>query len=99
VTTTAAAPPTELDWTQTLLTPLSKPAWRTYLYFVLISVLAIVGVVFLFAAGLGSGLLMVTLVGIPLLALVVLSGRAWNRLYRSLARLTGAEIDAPPWTD
>ena len=96
VTTTAAAPPTELDWTQTLLTPLRKPAWRTYLYFVLISVLAIVGVVFLFAAGLGSGLLMVTLVGIPLLALVVLSGRAWNRLYRSLARLTGEEIDAPP---
>jgi signal transduction histidine kinase len=96
VTTTAATPPTELDWTQTLLTPLRKPAWRTYLYFVLISVLAIVGVVFLFAAGLASGLLMVTLVGIPLLALVVLSGRAWNRLYRSLARLTGEEIDAPP---
>jgi signal transduction histidine kinase len=62
----------------------------------LISVLALVGVAFLFAAGLASGLLMVTLVGIPLLALVVLSGRAWNRLYRSLARLTGAEIDAPP---
>jgi hypothetical protein len=92
VTTTAAAPPTELDWTRTL----RKPAWRTYLYFVLISVLAIVGVVFLFAVGLGSGLLMVTLVGIPLLALVVLSGRVWNRLYRSLVRLTGAETDAPP---
>jgi signal transduction histidine kinase len=96
VTTTTAAPPTEVDWTRTLLTPLRAPAWRTYLYFVLISVLAIVGVVFLFAAGLASGLLMVTLVGIPLLALVVLSGRAWNRLYRSLARLTGAEIGAPP---
>jgi signal transduction histidine kinase len=99
VTTTAtpsAAPPTEFDWTNTLLTPLRKPAWQTYLYFVLISVLAIVGVVFLFCAGLASGLLMVTLVGIPLLALVVLSGRAWNRLYRSLALLTGTEIDAPP---
>lgn len=99
VTTTAtptAAPPTEFDWTNTLLTPLRKPAWQTYLYFVLMSVLAIVGVVFLFCAGLSSGLLMVTLVGIPLLALVVLSGRAWNRLYRSLAVLTGTEIDAPP---
>jgi signal transduction histidine kinase len=62
----------------------------------LISVLAIVGVVFLFCVGVASGLLMVTLVGIPLLALVVLSGRAWNRLYRSLAQLTETEIDAPP---
>ena len=93
---TITAPTTEFDWTNTLLTPLRKPAWWSYLYFVLISVLAIVGVVFLFCAGLASGLLMVTLVGIPLLALVVLSGRAWNRLYRSLAWLTGTEIDAPP---
>jgi Putative sensor len=79
-----------------LLTPLRKPAWRTYLYFVLISVLAVVGVVYIFCAALASGLLIVTLVGIPLLALVVMSGRAWNRLYRSLARLTGVTIDAPP---
>jgi signal transduction histidine kinase len=63
---------------------------------VLISILAVVGVVFIFCAGLASGLLIVTLVGIPLLALVVMSGRAWNRLYRSLARLTGVTIDAPP---
>lgn len=61
----------------------------------LASVLAVVGVAFLFAAGLASGLLL-TLVGIPLLAVVVLSGRAWNRLYRSLARLAGAEIEPPP---
>jgi hypothetical protein len=95
VTTTAIASP-QLDWTRTLLTPLRKPAWRTYLYFVLISILAVVGVVFIFCAGLASGLLIVTLIGIPLLALVVMSGRSWNRLYRSLARLTGATIDAPP---
>jgi signal transduction histidine kinase len=94
--TITAAPSTEFDWTTTLPTPLRKPAWQTYLYFLLISVLAIVGVVFLFWVGLVSGLLMVTLVGIPLLALVVLSGRAWNRLYRTLARLAGTEIDAPP---
>jgi signal transduction histidine kinase len=98
VTTTAAASP-QLDWTRTLLTPLRKPAWRTYLYFVLVSVLAVVGVVFIFCTGLASGLLLVTLVGIPLLALVVMSGRAWNRLYRSLARLTGVTIDAPPRFD
>jgi signal transduction histidine kinase len=87
---------TQSDWTRTLLTPLRAPAWRAYLYFVLISVLAIAGVVFIFAAGLASGLLIVTLIGIPLLALVVISGRAWNRLYRSLARLLGVTIDAPP---
>ncbi len=83
VTTTALV--TQSDWTRTLLTPLRAPAWRTYLYFVLVSILAVLGVVFIFCAGLASGLLIVTLVGIPLLALVVMSGRAWNRLYRSLA--------------
>lgn len=92
--TTAIA--TQSDWTRTLLTPLRAPAWRAYLYVVLISVLAVVGVVFIFCAGLASGLLIVTLVGIPLLALVVMSGRAWNGLYRSLARLLGVTIDAPP---
>lgn len=92
--TTAIA--TQSDWTRTLLTPLRAPAWRAYLYFILISVLAVVGVAFIFCAGLASGLLIVTVVGIPLVALVVMSGRAWNGLYRSLARLSGVTIDAPP---
>uniref|UniRef100_UPI0034E1AF2F sensor histidine kinase n=1 Tax=Mycobacterium sp. OAE908 TaxID=2817899 RepID=UPI0034E1AF2F len=87
---------TQPDWTRTLLTPLRAPAWRAYLYFVLVSVLAIAAVVFIFFAGLGSGLLLVTLVGIPLLAGVVLTGRLWNKLYRSLARLLDVQIDAPP---
>jgi len=94
VMTTAVV--TQSDWTRTLLVPLRAPAWRAYLYFVLVSVLAVVGVAFIFFAGLASGLLMAALVGIPLLALVVMSGRAWNRLYRSLARLLGTTIDAPP---
>lgn len=99
VTTTMTEPctaGTRSDWARTLLIPLRPAAWRVYLYVVTISVLAIVGVVFLFVAGLGSALLILTLIGIPLLALVVMSGRAWNRLYRALARLTGAQIDAPP---
>lgn len=94
VTTTAVS--AQSDWTRTLLLPLQPESWRRYLHFVLVSVLAVAGVAFLFFAGLASGLLLLTLIGIPLLALVVLSGRAWNRLYRSLARLTGVEIDAPP---
>ncbi|MCV7281584.1 sensor domain-containing protein [Mycolicibacterium flavescens] len=89
VTTTAPA-------ARTLSQPLRPEAWRTYAYFLLATALAVVGVAFLFAAGLASGLLLVTLIGIPLLALIVMSGRAWNRLYRSLARLTGVEIEAPP---
>ena len=90
--TTAVLP--QSDWTRTLLTPLRAPAWRAYLYFLLISILAVAGVAFIFAAGLASGLLMVTLAGIPLLALAVMSGRAWNRLYRSLARLVSVTLDA-----
>jgi signal transduction histidine kinase len=39
--------------------------------------------------------LILTLIGIPLLALIVMSGRAWNRLYRTLARLKGVDIEAP----
>lgn len=83
------------DRRQTLRTPFTAAAGRGYLYFLLVSVLALVGVVYLFVTGLTSGLLLVTLVGIPLLALVVLSGRRWNALYRSLARLVGVTIDAP----
>lgn len=99
VTTTVSAPPVptaQSEWTSTLLTPFRRGALWTYLYFLLVSMLAVLGVVFLFCAGLASGLLIVTVVGIPLLALVVMSGRAWNRLYRALAGLTGAVIDAPP---
>ncbi|MDH6195945.1 signal transduction histidine kinase [Mycobacterium frederiksbergense] len=92
--TTAAMTPTD-DWRRVLLTPVRAPAWRAYLYFLLISVLAVVGVVYLFGTGLASGLLLITLVGIPLLALVVLTGRGWHRLYRALARLVGVKIDAP----
>jgi Putative sensor len=95
VTKTATASPAafaQLDWTRTLLTPLRRAAWRAYLYFLLVSVLAIVGVVFVFCTGRASALLIVTLVGIPLLALVVMSGRAWNRLYRSLARLLDSRL-------
>jgi signal transduction histidine kinase len=94
VTTTALV--TQSDWNRTLLTPLRAPAWRAYLYFVLASILAIAGVVFIFFTGLASGLLILTLIGIPLVALVVMSGRAWNRLYRSMARLLDVTIDAPP---
>jgi signal transduction histidine kinase len=99
VTTTMTEPSIarrQSGWAQTLLVPLGPAAWRAYLYVVAISVLAIAGIVFLFVVGLGSALLIVTLIGIPLLALVVMSGRAWNRLYRALTRLTGTEIDAPP---
>jgi signal transduction histidine kinase len=94
VTTTIAH--TELLWPRTLLIPLRSAAWRRYLYFLLATVLAVIGVVFVFVAGLGSALLMLTLVGIPLLAGVVLLGRSWNRLYRNLALLVDVSIDAPP---
>ncbi|WP_235625472.1 sensor histidine kinase [Mycolicibacterium neworleansense] len=100
VTTTAIAPTsTSQDRRATLRTPFTAAACRGYLYFLLVSVLALVGVVYLFVTGLTSGLLLVTLVGIPLLALVVLSGRRWNALYRALARLVGVAIDPPaPFT-
>lgn len=95
VTITATAPAVADDWRRVLRTPLRAWAWRAYLYFLLISLLAVVGVVYLFATGFASGVLLVTLVGVPLLAVVVLTGRRWNALYRALARMVGANIDAP----
>lgn len=96
VTTTAiSSTSAPEDRRRTLRTPFTAAASRGYLYFLLVSVLALVGVVYLFVTGLTSGLLLITLVGIPLLALVVLSGRRWNALYRSLARLVGVTIDPP----
>lgn len=98
MTTTITAPPgapTREDWRHTLLRPLRAPAWRMYLYVLLVTLLAVACVVYIFCAGLTSGLLLITLVGVPLLALVVLSGRLWNRLYRALARTVGVSIDEP----
>ncbi|WKG03866.1 sensor histidine kinase [Mycolicibacterium sp. HK-90] len=95
MTTTAIPAPARDDWSRTLRTPFTSAAWRGYLYFLLVSVLAVVGVVYLFVTGLTSGVLLITLIGIPLLALVVLSGRWWNALYRALARLVGVTIDPP----
>lgn len=96
VTTTATVPASaRADRSRTLRTPFTAAAWRAYLYFLMVSVLAVVGVVYLFVTGLTAGVLLVTLVGIPLLALVVLSGRWWNALYRALARLVGVVIEPP----
>ncbi|WP_234802210.1 hypothetical protein [Mycolicibacterium fortuitum] len=61
------------DRRRTLTIPFTAASCRGYLYFLLVSVFAVVGVVYLFVTGLTSGLLLVTLIGIPLLALVVLS--------------------------
>ena len=99
VTTTAVEPPAiqqQQNWLRTLLLPLRGPAWRSHLYVVIVSVLAVVAVAFLFFTGLASGLLILTVIGIPLVAVVVMSGRPWGRLYRSLARLTGVVVDEPP---
>jgi signal transduction histidine kinase len=93
---TITADLTRTDWTRTLSEPFRREAWRVYLYFLLASLLAVAGVVFLFGAGLAACLLLVTVIGIPLLALIVLSGRAWNRLFRDLARLVGVDVEAPP---
>lgn len=98
VTTTLTAPvvaPAGADRRSPLLRPVQASAWRMYLYVLLATLLAVPGLVYLFCTGLTSGLLLITLVGVPLVALVVLSGRWWNRLYRALARLVGVTIDEP----
>jgi signal transduction histidine kinase len=95
-TTTASLRVFPREWTRTLLRPLRRDAWRVYLFFLLAALSALAGVVYLFAAGMAAALLLATLIGVPLLALIVLTGRGWNRLYRRVVRLTGVDIEAPP---
>lgn len=88
-------PPRQRPWSVALLRPFMMPALKSYAYFVVVTVLSAVGVMYIVAFALGSGLMILTLIEIPLVALVVLSGRGWSWMYRQLAGFVGVEIPAP----
>ncbi len=77
--------------------PFQPRTWKEFGYLVLSFVLGCVVVCYLFF-GFGGGLYAsILLVGIPLLALILLGGRVWGRIYRSLGRgLLGVRVEAPP---
>ncbi|MGH3632957.1 sensor histidine kinase [Mycobacterium sp.] len=93
--TASPGAPAERPGFRSLLTPLRAAAWRAYLYLVMAYVTAVVGLAYVFCVGLGSAPVLLTVAGILLVAGAVLTGRLWNRLHRSMARLMGVTIDAP----
>lgn len=80
-----------------LRAPLRTRMWKELAYLIAMFVLGMAGVVYLYF-GLGAGVgLAVTIVGLPLLALVVLGGRWWGALHRALgATLLDDAVAAPP---
>ena len=83
--------------TATLLrAPVDPRTWRAYLYLAVAAPIGLAAFVTLTVASFFGVLLAVTLVGIPLLALVVLGAREYGVLPRALAReLLGEHVEAP----
>ncbi|WP_330233485.1 sensor domain-containing protein [Nocardia sp. NBC_00508] len=79
-----------------LLAPVRARFWKELVYVLTVFVLGCAAVAYLFF-GLGGGLyLAITIIGLPVLALVLLGGRVWGRIYRALAKdLLGVTV-APP---
>ncbi|MEV6218319.1 sensor domain-containing protein [Nocardia sp. NPDC051833] len=77
--------------------PFQLRTWKELGYLILSFVLGCVAVCYLFF-GVGGGLYTsIFLVGIPLLALILLGGRVWGRIYRRLGRaLLDVRVEAPP---
>ncbi|MFB7874429.1 sensor histidine kinase [Nocardia sp. NPDC056064] len=80
-----------------LRAPFRARTWKEFAYLILAFVLGCAAVCYLFF-GFGGGLYAsIFLIGIPLLALILLGGRIWGRLYRVLGReLLGTPVEAPP---
>ncbi|MFE3542594.1 sensor histidine kinase [Nocardia sp. NPDC059177] len=80
-----------------LRAPFQARTWKEFAYLILSFVLGCVAVCYLFFGFGGALYLSILLVGIPLLALVLLGGRVWGRVYRVLGReLLGATVEPPP---
>ncbi len=79
-----------------LLAPVRARFWKELVYLLTVFVLGCVAVAYLFF-GFGGGLyLAITIVGLPVLALVLLGGRVWGRVYRALGKdLLGVAVTPP----
>ncbi|MEU8901567.1 sensor domain-containing protein [Nocardia sp. NPDC048505] len=84
-------------WRTVLSAPFQARAWKEFAYLLAVFVLGLATVTYLFL-GFGGGLLAaVTIVGIPLLALLLLGGRLWAWVYRALCRtLLDTPVEPPP---
>ncbi|MBC7299978.1 MAG: sensor domain-containing protein [Nocardia sp.] len=80
-----------------LRAPIEARTWKELAYLILSFVLGCLAVCYLFF-GVGGGLYAsIFLIGIPLLAVVLLGGRVWGRIYRFFGRtLLDTHVEPPP---
>jgi signal transduction histidine kinase len=90
--TSPAAP-----WVAAVLrAPVAARTWRAYVFVLAAAPLALAAFVALAASAFVAGLLAVTVIGIPLLSLVIRGAREYGAIPRALARgLLGVHVEAP----
>ncbi|GAA5045201.1 sensor histidine kinase [Nocardia callitridis] len=80
-----------------LLAPFQAQTWKEFAYLLAVFMLGGVAISYLFTGVGGGALLVVTIIGAPVLALVLLGGRLWSVIYRALARhLLDTDVPEPP---
>ncbi|WP_159849450.1 sensor histidine kinase [Nocardia sp. CY41] len=80
-----------------LLAPVRARFWKDLVYVLTVFVIGCLAVTYLFF-GFGGGLyIAITVIGLPVSALMLLGGRVWGRIYRALAKdLLGVAVAPPP---
>ncbi|MEC3920485.1 sensor histidine kinase [Nocardia sp. CDC160] len=80
-----------------LLTPFRARTWKEFAYLITVFVLGCLATAYLFLLVGGSLYLSLVLIGIPVLAVVLLGGRVWGKVYRGLAAvLLDTPLPEPP---
>ncbi|MFC9439504.1 sensor histidine kinase [Nocardia sp. NPDC057030] len=80
-----------------LRAPFQARTWKELVYVFTVFVLGCIALAYMYV-GWGGGLVIsLTIVGLPILAVILLGGRTWARIYRALAKdLLDAPLTPPP---
>ncbi len=80
-----------------LRAPFQARTWKELVYVFTVFVLGCLAVAYMYL-GWGGGLMIsLTIIGVPILAVILLVGRIWGRIYRALAKdLLGVRVTPPP---
>ncbi|MEC3958575.1 sensor domain-containing protein [Nocardia sp. CDC153] len=80
-----------------LRTPFRARTWKEFAYLIIVFVLGCLATAYLFLVVGGSLYLSLVLIGIPVLAVALLGGRVWGKVYRVLAAvLLDTPLPEPP---
>jgi signal transduction histidine kinase len=94
MTTTTPRAPALLEF---LRAPIAAQTWREGGYLAVTAVLALAGITYLFLGAMFGGVLVITLIGIPLLAAMIVGTRGFGHAYRTLsASMLRSPVEDPP---